>query len=371
MKKIFTYGIVPSGLLAFTCGILFMPACKKDCKTSQCFDRKTMLTDIATQVALPAFADFKTHAEALVEQSQTFYNHTDEANLLLLQDRWRETAYAIKRTELFKTGPVNTGMYYPSIDFWPVRSNDVENYIGNNTLFTSYDLTSKGSTVKGSPVIEYLIFDRAQGNTAVLAKFTSAPDAGKRKDYLLALTQNLSMLANQLYGTWNSSYQFTFVTQDGTDIQSSSNSLVNDILALEDFVKGMKIGYPAGKKDGNLYPENVEAYQSGESIRFVKENLRVLEAAFTGGTGQGLDDYLNFVGAEDNGTLLSEKITAQFAVCHSKCDAVTLPLSDAVSQQPAAVTELYNELQKLLVYLKVDMVNNLGITITLNDNDGD
>lgn len=371
MKKIFAYGIFPLATLAVVAGILLVPSCKKDCKTSQCFDRKTMLTDISTQVILPAFADFNTRSQTLHEQSIEFYNNPTEAQLLLLQDTWRQTAYAIKRVELFQTGPMTTGMYYPSIDFWPVRTNDVENYISNTTNFSSNDLTTKGSTVKGSPVIEYLIFDRAGGNSAVLAKFTTATDAGKRKDYLIALTQNLNTQAAALYSLWNTSYQYTFASKDGTDIQSSANSLVNDILALEDYAKGMKIGYPAGKKDGNLYPENVEAYQSEESIRFVEENLDVLEQTFTGGSGQGLDDYLNFVGAEDNGTLLSDKIVAQFAVCNSKCQAINVPLSDAVTQQPSQVTELYNELQKLLVYLKVDMVNNLGITLTLNDNDGD
>ena len=288
-----------------------------------------------------------------------------------MQAAWKETAYALKKVELFKTGPVNDGLLYPSIDFWPVRTNDVNNYFNNTASITAAGLATKGSTVKGSPVIEYQLFDRSGGNPAVLARFTSAPDAAKRKDYLLALTENLNATAQQLYDAWNTAYLPVFTGKDGTDIASSSNGLVNEILALEDYVKGMKVGYPAGKKDGNLYPENVEAYASGESVTFITKNLDVLEAAFKGGTGQGFDDYLDFVGAEDNGTPLSQKILAQFAVCRAKCNAVTVPLSDAVTQQAPAVNGLYAELQKLLVYLKVDMVNNLGITITLNDNDGD
>lgn len=371
MKKTVTYGILPLGIIALVAGVLLVPSCKKDCKTSTCFDRKTMLGDIGNQVILPAFAGFAQQSALLKQEAAVFCAAPDAGKLTSLQNRWKETAYAIKKIELFKNGPVNDGFFYPSIDFWPVRTNDVDNYFHTATSITNAELSGKGSTVKGSPVIEYLLFDRSNGNAAVLEKFSTGTDAAKRRDYLLALTENLNDIAQQLNTSWSGPYITAFIANDGTDISSSSNSLVNEILALEDYAKGMKLGYPAGKKDGTLYPQNVEAYQSGESIRFLKENLSVLEATFTGGTGQGFDDYLNFVGAEDNGILLADKIISQFAVCHAKCDAITVPLSDAVTQQPDAVTELHTELQKLLVYLKVDMVNNLGITITLNDNDGD
>jgi len=352
-------------------GILLVPSCKKDCKTSQCFDRKTMLTDIGNNVILPAFEEFAAKAQALEEQSVTFANTPNINELITLQNRWKETAYAIKKIELFKVGPVNDNFAYANIDFWPVRTNDVNNYFNNATTITAADLSTKGSTVKGSPVIEYLIFAHAGGNIAVLDRFNTDADAAKRKDYLKALCTNLNGTAQMLNNAWKNNYLQTFLAADGTDINSSCNSLVNELLATEDYVKGMKVGYPAGKKDGTLYPENVEAYQSGESIHFIENNLTIFETTFTGGTGQGLDDYLNFVGAESDGVLLSKKIIDQFAVCQSKCGAINLPLSDAVTQQPDKVTELYNELQKLLVYLKVDMVNNLGITITFNDNDGD
>lgn len=372
MKKIIGYGIAPLGLALLTAtGILLVPACKKECKTSSCFDRKTMLNDIGTKAILPSFAQFAQQTALLRQEAASFVNAPDAAGLVSLQNRWKESAYALKKVELFKNGPVNTGMFYPAIDFWPVRTNDVETYFNATGTFTSAGLTAKGSTVKGSPVIEYLIFDPVNGNTAVLDRFTVHADAAKRKAYLVALCENLDGIAQQLDDQWKNGYFSTFVANDGTSITSSANSLVNEILALEDYAKGMKVGYPSGKKDGNLYPQNVEAYASGQSIAFVKKNLDVLEAVFTGADGQGLDDYLDFVGAEDGGVRLSEKIRSQFTVCQNKCDAVNLPLSQAVSQQPQAVTELYNELQKLLVYLKVDMVNNLGITITLNDNDGD
>lgn len=330
-----------------------------------------MLTDIGNQVIIPSFQAFADNAQLLEDKAEIFCSAPDETKLIAVQNQWKETAYSIKKIELFKNGPINDGLLYPNIDFWPVRPNDVNNYFNNAANITSAELSTKGSTVKGSPVIEYQIFDKANGNTTVLANFTSSPDAEKRKDYLIALTQNLNTIAQQINTSWTTGYLQTFIDNDGTDIYSSSNSLVNAILELEDYIKGMKLGYPSGKKDGNLYPENVEAYQSGESINFMNENLEILEQTFKGGNGQGLDDYLNFVGAEQDGLLLSEKIITQFAACHSKSNAITLPLSEAVTQQPAAINELYIELQKLLVYLKVDMVNNLGITITINDNDGD
>ncbi|MBL0910989.1 MAG: imelysin family protein [Bacteroidia bacterium] len=363
--------LVPVLALAALTGVLLVPSCKKDCKSADCFDRKTMLTDIGNKVIVPSFVEFATASTQLETEAQAFCAAPDIAGLEIVQQRWKETAYAIKKIELFQEGPVKNALLYPMIDFWPVRTNDVNNYLANSTTITKQDLNSKGSTVKGSPVIEYLIFDKTGGNSAVLDRFTTAADASKRKDYLLALTDLLQDHAQQLSAEWSGTYLSTFTQNDGTGISSSSNSLVNELFALEDYIKGMKVGAPAGKKDGNLYPMNVEAYYSSESMAFIRVNLDILEACFKGGDGQGFDDYLDFTEAELDGVALSKVISDQFGVCRSKCDAVTMPLSDAVSQQPAQVNELYTELQRLLVYLKVDMVNNLGITITLNDNDGD
>lgn len=365
-RRIFLFVLLP-----LAGALLLIPSCNKGCKSSDCFDRKTMLQDIGNKVIIPAFSGFASHAQTLDTDAQAFCASPGLQTLQQLQQSWKETAYAIKHIELFKEGPVNSAFLYPAIDFWPVRSDDADAYLAGSTPITKTDLESKGSTVKGSPVIEYLLFDKTGGNTAVLDRFTTAALAARRRDYLLALTALLKEQAAQVYAEWTGSYLATFTHNDGTGISSSSNSLVNALFGLTDYIKGTKIGTPAGKKDGTLYPTHVEAYYSDASTAFILANLDILEACFNGGDGQGFDDYLDFMEAELDGVPLSQVIRNQFEVCRTQCNALGMPLSDAVLQSPQATDELYTEWQRLLVYLKVDMVNNLGIVITLNDNDGD
>jgi hypothetical protein len=43
----------------------------------------------------------------------------------------------------------------------------------------------------------------------------------------------------------------------------------------------------------------------------------------------------------------------------------------ALTNNPQAIEDVYNELKKLVVLTKIDMTTQLGIVITYLDNDGD
>ncbi|MEZ4590081.1 MAG: hypothetical protein R3D55_02920 [Chloroflexota bacterium] len=68
---------------------------------------------------------------------------------------------------------------------------------------------------------------------------------------------------------------------------------------------------------------------------------------------------------------LSQVIDAQFVTTLAAFDEIEGSLHTAVTTNPNQVNAAYDEVRTLLVLIKADMANHLGVTLTFNDNDGD
>ena len=87
--------------------------------------------------------------------------------------------------------------------------------------------------------------------------------------------------------------------------------------------------------------------------------------------GLGLDDYMNFVNAEHNNMQLSKVIDNQIVTILEELNNYNNPLSEEIMNNKDALLNSYEELQKLVPFIKVDMTSGLGVLITYQDNDGD
>ena len=87
--------------------------------------------------------------------------------------------------------------------------------------------------------------------------------------------------------------------------------------------------------------------------------------------GLGLDDYMDFVNAQQNSNQLSEVINTQMELIIMELNSLNDPLSNEVIQNKPAVSTAYDYMQQLVPYIKVDMTSALGVLITYQDNDGD
>ena len=353
-------------------------ACKKKKDKEQEYDRTTMLTNIGTQIIVPSYLDVKVQTQTLYTAAQTFTTTPDATNLSALQDAWKTAASSWKRAETYTFAYAGDNSIASKVDAWPTNPTVIESEIsGSNTLTESY-ISATGTTRKGFPAIEYLIYD-ASGNAAVLDKFTTQSNYQRRQQYLLAVTADIRTKAADTYTSWNpngANYVSTFISNSSTDAGSSVTLLLNAMVQNLEVVKNEKLGIPLGKKSsGTLHPELVEAKLSAMSISHIKNNLQALENLYRGKAngvdGQGFDDYLTFVKADFDGVPLADKISEQFASCYTAIDAITPPLDNSITAENAKCETAYLELKKLVVLMKLDMSSQLGILITFSDNDGD
>lgn len=338
------------------------------------FDRKGMLQNLGSNVILPAFSEFAAKTDSLVAQVTALNQQQTQAEFAKTQAMWLRTANSYKRCEVYQFGPL-TSTAAADLNFWPARPASIDAMVSRNGSITEAVLTQQGATVKGLTTLEYKLYN---GGSAAYNQYASAtPDSDLNRAYLLALAQVLRTSARQVRDGWQTSYAATYPQQDGQTINSSINVTANALISYIDYIKNSKVGIPAGKKDGNLHPEQVEAYYSGASLPQILNNLTALERLFTGAgptgsTGPGFNALLDHLEAKYNGQPLSIAILTQISDCRAKAQALgTGSLSEAVRQNPTGVTALYDSLKQLLVLTKVDMVSAVGITLTFSDNDGD
>ena len=371
MRKIIYAALVAASTFALT-----QSCSKSDSNTaapSSSFDRKGMLTNLSTNLIIPAYTSFQTATANLDAAATAFTASPDITKLAAVQTAFQTAYKQWQATSVFEIGPAETVTLRINTNTYPA---DVAQITTNVNAGTYNPNLLANLAAKGLPALDYLLFGVGADNNAILQQYTSDSKAANRKTYLTTLTSELKTNATTVSTAW-ATYQTTFVNATGTDVGSSTGQLVNQLVYDYEILKNYEVGIPAGVQSmGTTYPNKVQAYYSKMSVQLALLHIQAIQNIYLGksaqGDGLGLDDYLTSANAKaSDGTALNDKIKAQFTTAISKLQTLTDPLSDQIKASPATVTAAYTELQKLTVLLKTDMTSSLAILITYGDNDGD
>lgn len=348
--------------------LLFSIACKKKDKTEEekdTFDKQALLVNMADNVILPAYSDFKTSLDSLTLAYNTFKTSGLQSDFQIIKQKLHIASMRYQRISLFEFGPAESVVVRNNFNVFPADTVQILQNISTAT----YSLDAiVNLDAKGLPALDYLIYDNNKPETDIVNSFNASVN---KKQYVSDVLNDMSTKLNAVIAGW-SSYKNTFINSLNTDIGSSIGFLVNQLNFELDYLKNAKIGTPLGKKTlGVPLPEKCEAYYGAQSVDYANETLKIIEDVYTGKSTIGFDDYLIHLEAPYNGGLLNDAIIAQFNVAKAKLKAIPNPLSTQVTSNPAVVDAAYVELVKLLVLLKTDMPSSLGVIITYQDGDGD
>lgn len=363
-----------SGILAL-CVCALLLACKKKDKSpdeepAATFDKQAMLANYADQVIVPSFSAFKISFDSLHSSYDAFKNNRKLSGFQDLKLKLHAAYRRYQRISLFGMGPAEDQAIRANFNVFPTNKSLVESNIssGNYNLNLVSNLAAKGF-----PALDYIFV----GTETELKQFNRLDSSAQRRDYVSALLNDMKTRLDVTYAAWTGNYRNTFVNSLATDIGSSIGLLINQLNYELDYLKNAKLGIPLGlKSGGTLLPDNCEAYYGGQSAAYVSETLRIIEDTYlgrslSGADGKGFDDYVKHLGLKHVDKSLDDAIRSQFAIAHSKVNAIGNPLADQVVNNYNTVKEAYNELVKLLVLLKTDLPSGLGVVITYQDGDGD
>lgn len=331
------------------------------------FDRRAMLAEITESLILPLHKELLAETQALERAVAQFAQAPSPETLETAQVQWRTTADAWSRVEPF--GLRFTMLVFNQIKKWPVNTIFIEEFIAEEETIDEPFIASIGSTAKGLTAIEYFLFSQELTNPEIVEALTTAP---KRMAYLTALSQNLVKSTDELVTMWspdggNQAQAFVDADFSGANVQGSMSMLANELIVLVETVANTKLEYPLRGVLADPQPDSVESPYAAYSLPLIVNNLRTLQQILNAGLG----DYVDRMAVTPRQTPLSAAIDAQIEETIATIEAIDIPLRAAVLENPDAVRAARDSVKDLLVLLKVDMANQLGITVTFSDNDGD
>jgi len=348
-----------------------MAACKDESReNTPDFDRSEMLNNIASNIVVPAYENARLSVDALSESFSKFESQPNADNLTLLKEQFLATYLEWQTINLFEFGPADELSLKSNLNLYPASEYKIETNISEG----NFDLNQlQNKDAKGFPAIDYLLFARDENTT--LDDFTNGITGNKRMAYLKTLIASVKDRITAVADEWtgSSGYATGFISKTGTDAGSALGLLVNSLNKhLESDFRDGKLGIPLGVRSAGVpIPDNVEAYYSEYSAELFRKNFDAMERLYLGKYGEtdgvGLDDHLDGVDAAE----LNQRITTQFDVIRSKVIELNLPLNREIETNSLGLNELYQEIQKLIVLLKVELPSRFSVLISYQDNDGD
>jgi predicted lipoprotein len=348
------------------------------------FDKAALLQAFG-ECTVGAYRDFtaaSTRLEAATKKAQA--EGTPDA-LAAARAAWNDAIDVWQRAEVLQIGPAamdgaGAADMRKGIYAWPLVNRCV---MDGQLVDKSYEkLEGTIASSRGLAAAEYLLFFEGKENgcgpqVTINTSGSWAALAGgqelhaRRLAYAAAVSADVAARAQKLVDTWEpgkgdflgtlaKAPNNTFTTQ-----QMAFNAVSDAAYYVDDFVKTMKIGKPAGlTPDCTAAPclDLVESPWAKRSKEHLKNNLAGFEALVrgcgAGGEGLGFDDLLVAVGAKET----SDRLVASLNTSKAALAALTEPtFEEDLQKNPAGVKALFDALRAMFALMKSEVATVLDL----------
>jgi len=361
-------------------GIAIIATAFSSCKDDQVsepnsdgFDRGAMLENWADNLIIPGYTDYVNSLEQLNQTALAFTTDPDVQGLVELRKVFLGAYLNWQNVSMFEIGKAEAIGLRDYTNTFPTSNEDIEEFINSG----SYNLELPSTRMaQGFPAIDYLLHGLAEEDEAAAARFENASNESK---LLVSYCSRLIDLTSEVLNDWNSGYRDAFVQNDGSGGNSSVNKLMNDFMFyFERSLRAGKVGIPAGVFSSTPLPDKVEGfYSQAHSRDLLLMALDRVVRFYNGmhhegdGSGPGVDDDLDFLQSISGAEQLSSEINHQIALAIEQAEMLSEDLSAQIKSDNVAMLKLYDELQKCVVLMKVDMFQAMNIKVDFVDADGD
>lgn len=340
------------------------------------FDRQAILVNWADNLIIPALTNFAGLTDELNLSANTFTDNPTQQNLNDLRDKWLESYKAWQHVSMFEMGEAMQLRYRDNLNIYPTDTDEIRENIEEGSY--NLELPSLNNS-QGFPALDYLLFGLSDSDEELLLYYTTHEHSDAYKTYVLDLTNRIDTLTETVLENWTSGFRDEFVSNSGNGANSSLDMMVNDyILYYEKALRAGKIGIPAGVFSGSPLSSHVEGLYSGEfSKTLFMESLNAVQNFFNGThfgsseTGESLQSYLDFLETMKDGQSLASMINNQFNIAREEAQGLDENFSEQVESDNNKMLSTYDELQRNVVFMKVDMLQALNINVDYVDSDGD
>ncbi|NHF57866.1 imelysin family protein [Flavobacteriaceae bacterium TP-CH-4] len=340
------------------------------------FERSTLLVNWADNIIIPSYEAFVTDLDGLNSAFETFRPDASTENLLALRNAWLAAYKSWQWVSMFEIGPAENVGLRLNINTYPTNIDRIE----QNIVSTGYDLSLPSNReAKGFPALDYLINGLGESDEAIVSKYNEV-DRDALISYIEAVLNDMTTLSKEVLASWKDGYRDSFIANDGSSATASVDRFVNDyIFYYEKFLRAGKMGIPLGVFSGSALPDKLEAYYKGDASNVLfLEGLSAVQDFFNGkhfgksSSGESLASYLDALNELKNGEDLTDLINGQFDKAREMVSALDPFLEELENNAvPTQMSLAYDEVQRAVPLLKVDMVSAMSISIDFVDADGD
>jgi predicted lipoprotein len=330
--------------------------------TESTFADSTFLRQMAAHRIVPGYERYNQSLVDL-EKALTWTGAPDSSQLEAGRQAYLQANLAWQNVTPFEFGPAMDALLSVHTNLFPVDTAKIESNIASQIKdLNSYQFYMS----KGLGTLDYLLF--GSGALDSLQK-------SQRRDYALVLVQDLRKQLSPVLSAWQGEFGAQFPKQLGTAMDGSMSRLFNQFSFEFEAIRRFKLGYPLGILSLTpAKPQDAEARWSGYSDTLLAASIGAVRSLYFGKTGDsaymGFSDKVKALGKNT----LDSTIRQQWSQIDAKLAdyrAKKLPIHQIVVQDPASAKAVFDAMQGLIAYHKVDLASALSLTINYQDNDGD
>lgn len=353
------------------------------------FDKAALLRAFG-QCAFETFRDFRDRAVELGAATQRAGSDGAPSSREDAREAWRKAIDAWQRAELMGFGPTGSTQFPGGRDLrdpiyaWPLVNRClIEQQLVDKT-YEQPELATSLVNTRGLGAAEFLLFyegtDNACTPTASLnasggwAALGASELATRKLAYARAVAADTQKRADELLAAWDpaqGNFVNTLATAGSNGVyateQMAFNAVSNASFYIDDALKTMKIGRPAGFAPGCAAPPclaEVESPWAKRSKEHLRNNLvgfeRLLRGCGPSGSGLGWDDYLVAVGD----AALATKLVAATDAARAALDALVQPsFEEDLQKDLPGVQRLYDALRAIVALMKTEFLSVLDLEL--------
>ena len=348
----------------------------RDAGVGEAFTRGAMLTNWADNIIIPAFEALVNNMDSLSLEAKKFTENPNQESLINLKQSWLNAYLTWQTVAMFDIGKAEEITLRNFINVYPLDAQGMTTTL----LAGDYDLTSVNrQDEQGFSALDYLLHGLGNSDEEIIAFYTDDTNGLKYKTFLTDIVDRMHSLTSIVLADWKESYRDEFIERDGNAATESVNSMINDyIYYYEKFLRAGKVGIPAGVFSNTPLSDRVEAkYRGNVSKELLIKALHSAQDFFNGvhfsqeDSGMSLNGWINDLEASGETNNIDSLINNQFGLIHSQLENLNSNLGQQVEADNIKMLETYDILQKNVIFMKVDMLQLLDITVDYVDADGD
>ena len=336
------------------------------------YDRSKMLEFTVEKIIIPAFDDLEAKLSELKGSYSRFNSDMTNNNLDDLRNKWLLSYKAWQHVEMYDIGKAMEDYYAFKGNVYPVDTIRVKINIEKG----EYDLNNPNNyDAQGFPTIDYLLYGLDKEMPKIIDHFKNDQ---KISNYLGKIIDELISSTSSVNSHWKST-KGEFIKSIENSATSNLNMLINDfIFYYEKRFRANKFGIPGGVFSSSALPDRVEGFYSKiYSKELAQEAFTSIKNFFNGIShenkdviGNGVKSYLDFLDLNKT-KLLSDDINKQFTIAENSISELNDNFSLQIKDGLIKLLTTYDDIQKAVVLLKVDMLQILNINVDYVDADGD